>query len=194
MKIILIGNKAQHGKDTFANMLREELEIKGNSCSIIHFADCLKFICKEFFKWDGEKNVYGRSLLQTVGNKMREVDEHFWTDFVARYIKFSQTDYVIIPDWRHKEEYERLLEYFDYNDIITINIMRFVDENTPFITPGMTEEQLNHKSEIDLDGYLCHYTILNITLEELRESAAALAEELSPTETYEMTITIGENV
>ena len=194
MKIILIGNKAQHGKDTFANMLQEELEIKGNSCSIIHFADCLKFVCKEFFDWDGEKNAYGRSLLQAVGNEMREVDEHFWTDFVARYIKFDQTDFVLIPDWRHQEEYERLLEYFDYDDIITVNIMRFVDENTPFVAPDMTEKQLNHKSEIDLDGYLCHYTILNITLEELQESAAAFAEELSPTKTYEMTITIGENV
>ena len=53
MKIILIGNKAQHGKDTFANMLQKELEARDNSCSIIHFADCLKFVCKEFFDWDG---------------------------------------------------------------------------------------------------------------------------------------------
>ena len=141
MKIILIGNKAQHGKDTFANMLQKELEVRGNSCSIIHFADCLKFVCKEFFDWDGEKNAYGRSLLQAVGNEMREVDEHFWTDFVARYIKFDQTDYILIPDWRHQEEYERLLEYFDYDDIITVNIMRFVDENTPYVNEAMTEEQ-----------------------------------------------------
>ena len=55
-------------------------------------------------------------------------------NFQARYIKFDQTDYVLIPDWRHQEEYERLLEYFDYDDIITVNIMRFVDENTPFVT------------------------------------------------------------
>lgn len=194
MKIILIGNKAQHGKDTFANMLQEEFLHKGKTCGIIHFADLLKFICKEYYAWDGEKNQKGRTLLQAVGNKMRELDEHFWTDFVARFIRHAVDDYIIIPDWRHEEEYTRLLEYFDYDDIITVNIMRFVDENTPFVTPGMTEEQLKHKSEIDLDGYLCHYTILNITLEELQESAAALAEELSPIETYEMTITIGENV
>lgn len=194
MKIILIGNKAQHGKDTFANMLQEEFLRKGKTCGIIHFADLLKFICKEYYFWDGEKNAYGRSLLQVVGNKMREVDEHFWTDFVARFIRHSTNDFILIPDWRHQEEYEQLLEYFDYDDIITVNIMRFVDENTPFVTPGMTEEQLNHKSEIDLDGYLCHYTILNITLEELRESAAAFVEELCPTKTYEMTMTIGENV
>ena len=109
---------------------------------------------------------------------MREVDEHFWTDFVARYIKFDQTDYVLIPDWRHQEEYERLLEYFDYDDIVTVNIMRFIDENTPYVNEAMTEEQRNHKSEIDLDGYICHYTILNITLDELQESAFAFAEEL----------------
>lgn len=183
MKIILIGNKAQHGKDTFANMLQEELLRRGAICGIIHFADLLKFICKEYYSWDGEKNQEGRTLLQEVGNKMRELDEHFWTDFIARFIRHADHDFILIPDWRHQEEYERLLEYFDYDDIITVNIMRFVDENTPFVTPGMTEEQLNHKSEIDLDGYLCHYTILNITLEELQESAAAFVEELIPATT-----------
>lgn len=180
MKIVLIGNKAQHGKDTFANMLQEELLRKGKTCSIIHFADCLKFICKEYYNWNGEKDQCGRTLLQAVGNKMRIHDEHFWTDFVARFIRYNQTDFVLIPDWRHQEEYERLLDYFNYDDIITINIMRFVDKNTPFVAPDMTEKQLNHKSEVDLDGYLCHYTILNITLEELQESAIAFAEELIP--------------
>ena len=186
MKIILIGNKAQHGKDTFAAMLQEELVKKGNSCHIIHFADCLKFVCKEFFEWDGEKNAYGRALLQSVGNEMREVDEHFWTDFVARYLKYDQADFVLIPDWRHQEEHTHMLEYYDYNDIITVNIMRYIDENTPFVTPGMSEAQLKHKSEIDLDGYLCHYTILNINLEELRESAKLFAEELIQVTTCEI--------
>ena len=178
MKIILIGNKAQHGKDTFADMLQEELLRRGKNCGIIHFADLLKFICKEYYFWSGEKNQEGRTLLQEVGNKMRELDEHFWTDFVARFIRHAANDYILIPDWRHQEEYERLLEYFDYDDIITVNIMRFVDENTPYVNEAMTEEQRNHKSEIDLDGYICHYTILNITLEELQESASAFAEEL----------------
>ena len=178
MKIILIGNKDQHGKDTFAQMLQEELVKKGNSCLTIHFADCLKFVCEKFFEWDGEKNAYGRSLLQAVGNEMREVDEHFWTDFVARYIKYDQADFILIPDWRHQEEYIRMLEYYNYDDIVTVNIMRYVDENTPFVTPGMSGQQLNHKREIDLDGYLCQYTILNISLEELQESAALYAEEL----------------
>ena len=53
MKIILIGNKAQHGKDTFANMLQEELLRRGKNCGIIHFADLLKFICKEYYFWSG---------------------------------------------------------------------------------------------------------------------------------------------
>lgn len=178
MKIILIGNKAQHGKDTFANMLQEELLRKGKICGIIHFADFLKFICANYYSWNGEKNQEGRTILQEVGNGIRELDEHFWTDFVARFIRHSTNDFILIPDWRHQEEHERLLEYFDYDDIITVNIMRFVDENTPFVAPDMTEKQLNHKSEIDLDGYVCHYTVLNITLEELRESAELFAEEL----------------
>ena len=53
MKIILIGNKARMGKDTFANMLKEELNERA---VIIHFADALKFVCKSYYGWNGEKN------------------------------------------------------------------------------------------------------------------------------------------
>ena len=61
MKIILIGNKARMGKDTFATMLKEELNERA---IIVHFADVLKFICKSYYNWNGEKDTFGRTLLQ----------------------------------------------------------------------------------------------------------------------------------
>ena len=110
MKIILIGNKARMGKDTFATMLKEELNERA---IIVHFADVLKFICKSYYNWDGEKDTTGRTLLQYVGQSTRDNDEHFWTDFIARLIKANLSknyEYIIIPDWRYIEEYERLLK------------------------------------------------------------------------------------
>ena len=177
MKIILIGNKARMGKDTFANMLKEELNERA---VIVHFADALKFICKSYYGWNGEKNTFGRTLLQYVGQSTRDSDEHFWTDFIARLIKANLSknyEYIIIPDWRYKEEYERLLKYFHYEDIITVNITRFNSDFSPYIPNELTFEQRQHKSEIDLDTYVCQYYISNFTLEKLRESAQTFVKE-----------------
>ena len=177
MKIILIGNKARMGKDTFANMLKEELNERA---VIIHFADALKFVCKSYYGWNGEKNTFGRTLLQYVGQSTRDNDEHFWTDFIARLIKANLSknyEYIIIPDWRYKEEYERLLKYFHYEDIITVNITRFNSDFSPYIPNELTFEQRQHKSEIDLDTYVCQYYISNFTIEKLRESAQTFVKE-----------------
>ena len=177
MRIILIGNKARMGKDTFANMLKEELNERA---VIVHFADALKFICKSYYGWNGEKNTFGRTLLQYVGQSTRDNDEHFWTDFIARLIKANLSknyEYIIIPDWRYKEEYERLLKYFHYEDIITVNITRFNSDFSPYIPNELTFEQRQHKSEIDLDTYVCQYYISNFTIEKLRESAQTFVKE-----------------
>ena len=177
MKIILIGNKARMGKDTFANMLKEELNERA---VIVHFADALKFVCKSYYGWNGEKDTNGRTLLQYIGQSTRDIDEHFWTDFIARLIKANLSknyEYIIIPDWRYKEEYERLLKYFHYEDIITVNITRFNNDFSPYIPNELTFEQRQHKSEIDLDTYVCQYYISNITLEKLRESAQTFVKE-----------------
>ena len=177
MKIILIGNKARMGKDTFANMLKEELNERA---VIVHFADALKFVCKSYYGWTGEKDTNGRTLLQYVGQSTRDNDEHFWTDFIARLIKTNLSknyEYIIIPDWRYKEEYERLLRYFHYKDIITVNITRFNSDFSPYIPNELTFEQRQHKSEIDLDTYICQYYISNFTLEKLRESAQTFVKE-----------------
>ena len=177
MKIILIGNKARMGKDTFANMLKEELNERA---VIVHFADALKFVCKSYYEWNGEKDTNGRTLLQCVGQSTRDNDEHFWTDFIARLIKANLSknyEYIIIPDWRYKEEYERLLRYFHYENIITVNITRFNSDFSPYIPNELTFEQRQHKSEIDLDTYICQYYISNFTLEKLRESAQTFVKE-----------------
>ena len=177
MKISLIGNKARMGKDTFATMLKEELNERA---IIVHFADVLKFICKSYYNWNGEKDTFGRTLLQYVGQSTRDRDEHFWTDFIARLIKANLSknyEYIIIPDWRYIEEYERLLKYFSYEDIITINITRFNSDYSVYVSSEMTLEQRQHKSEIDLDSYICQYYISNITLEKLRESARTFVKE-----------------
>ena len=86
MKIILISGKAQHGKDTFAKALQPYFE--PYNTKIVHFADALKFVCSQYYDWNGVKDNLGRTILQRVGTEVvRAQDEHFWTDFAARLIK-----------------------------------------------------------------------------------------------------------
>lgn len=55
MKVIAVSGHARHGKDTVARMLQEQLQADGNKVLITHYADLLKYICKTFFMWDGQK-------------------------------------------------------------------------------------------------------------------------------------------
>ena len=193
MKIILISGKAQHGKDTCGKFFDTELRVKGFSTQIIHFGDALKYVCSQYYNWSGEKDEVGRSLLQLVGTEIvRRKDEHFWTDFVGRLAHTFNCDYVIIPDWRFEEEHERLLQWFDFNDIITIRVERYEKweegEQIPFVNEAMTLSQLHHRSEIELDNYPCHYHIVNTTLEKLEQSVNYILEEVEPTPAFTMTI------
>ena len=56
MKVCCISAKAQHGKDTAAGLLKEHLESVGQKVLITHYADLVKFVCTNYFGWDGKKD------------------------------------------------------------------------------------------------------------------------------------------
>lgn len=149
MKVVCISGKAEHGKDTAANFLKEQLELGENSVLITHYGDLVKYVCKTFFHWDGQKNEAGRELLQTVGTDIiRDADQDFWVRFVADMLKFFkfEWDYVLIPDCRFQNEIEYLIKSgFD------VTHMRVIRDN---YVSNMPEEQQNHISETALDDYL----------------------------------------
>ena len=107
MTILTLSGKAESGKDKTAKMIAEELELMGYQVLICHFADLLKYICKQYFGWDGKKNEEGRSLLQIVGtDTIRKQDEGFWVDFIKSILRFfpDEWDFVIISDCRFPNE------------------------------------------------------------------------------------------
>lgn len=178
MKIILISGKAGHGKTTFADFLEEELFLKGEVLRIA-FGDLLKDMCRRYFDWDGKKDEKGRTLLQYVGTELvRERDEDFWTDYVMRFVAVMRPDFVIVDDWRFIEEIERFSQFF--SDITTMRVERY-DEypSVPYRNPAMTQEQLKHSSETELQNYTCKYVITNVGIDSLREAAEALAKEIN---------------
>lgn len=149
MKVICISGKAGHGKDTAANFLKEQLELGENSVLITHYGDLVKYVCRTFLDWDGQKNEAGRELLQTVGTDIiRDEDPDYWVRFVADILRFFPRtwDYVLIPDARFQNEIEYLTKSgFD------VAHMRIVRDGH---VSDMPEEQQNHISETALDDYL----------------------------------------
>ena len=163
MKVVCISGKAQHGKDTTAGMIKTALESMGHTVLIAHYGDLVKYVCRTFFGWNGEKDAYGRSLLQKVGTDIvREQRPNYWVDFVKDMLSMfpNEWDFVLIPDSRFPNEIDGLKQA----GFIVIHL-RVRREN--FESP-LTTEQQNHPSETALDHVVPDFLIVNDgTLEDL---------------------------
>ena len=165
MRVICISAKAQHGKDTSAVILKEIYEAEGKKVLITHYADLLKYICKTFFGWNGEKDDYGRTLLQQVGtNIVCAKQPDFWVDFIINILKLFEGvwDIVIIPDCRFVNEIEKMRANFDTT---VIRVVR------PNFDNGLSDTQKQHPSETALDNFEFDAVIYNNgSLAELRRA------------------------
>ena len=164
MRVVAISGKAESGKDTIAKEIKYLLEEQNYKVMIIHFADVLKFVCRQYFDWDGQKDDYGRSLLQQVGTEMREKNNpNMWVNITKELICGigAEFDWVLVPDTRFKEEINMLNEYFDCT---SIRVLR-QDINSYGMASDhinhLTDEQRAHKSECDLDDYKFDHFIIN---------------------------------
>lgn len=153
--IIGISGKLQSGKDTTADYL-----VKKYGFIRIAFADKLKEIAKDLFFWDGEKDDYGRKLLQDIGVAMRKVKEDVWVNYVLQKVNDTRltTKNWVITDVRFKNEAD--LVRLSGGDLWRIE--RKLDR---------THEANKHISEVDLDDYKQFGVIINNfgTMNELYE-------------------------
>lgn len=167
---ICISGKAQHGKDSVANALSDVLTQRGKSVLVIHQADLLKFICKTYFNWNGEKDDFGRTLLQRVGTDIiRKEKPDFWVDFIEEVTSFfdGTWDWILVPDTRFLNELERLKT--PTSKVIHIRVQR-----PNFISPLSAEQQL-HPSETSLDNAKYDYLLINDgNLDELKQKVIEL--------------------
>lgn len=154
IKVILFSGKATSGKDYAANILKELMEQDNKKVLLTHYADLLKFICKNMMGWDGVKDDNGRNLLQKVGtDTIRKQNPDYWVEFISEFLKMfpDEWDYVLIPDARFPNEIRQML--LDGWDVMTVRVNRLNYESP------LTEEQQNHISETALDGYQFDYYI-----------------------------------
>lgn len=174
MKVVLISGKAGHGKDTAAQLMKNELESRGEKVLIIKFGDAVKWFAREYYNWDGSKNIDGRNLLQYIGTQMmRTYDKYYWGRIVSEFIAANKDfTYALIPDWRFYSEKEIILA--DNKKCYTIRI-----ERPNFVNPNITKAQLKHVSETELDNYKFDWIIRNEgSIEDLREKIKIVLDNL----------------
>ena len=159
LKIILISGKAQHGKDTAAQLLKKAMEADGKRVLIAHYADLLKYLCKTYFAWSGEKDERGRELLQRIGTDViRKQMPDYWVKFMSEFLSmfYAEWDYVIIPDCRFPNE----IEFFNRTEFDTASVRIY----RPDFESTLTAEQQKHASETALDWFDFDYYIDNDNL------------------------------
>ena len=179
---IILSGKSGSGKDMTAQFMKEELAKHGQKALVIHYADAVKWFCREFLDWDGKKDEVGRTLLQMVGTDIvRAKHPNFWVGIVVGLIQafepYKDFDVAIIPDARFPNEID--ISLANLKNSVSVRIERKNADGTDWVNPTLTEEQCKHPSETSLDCFAFDYVIHNDEgLDTLRESAIAILEDL----------------
>ena len=118
MKILLIGGKAGAGKNTVADIIKENFP----KVRLLAFATRVKDIAYAI-GWNGEKDEKGRRLLQHIGAVGREYNKNTWVNDVVYKLKSPMlntiTNIFVITDFRFPNEYYLLKKKFP-NSVYTI--------------------------------------------------------------------------
>ena len=175
MKIFIIGGKAKCGKNTFGEMLREELKDYGYKPCVMQITEPLYEYARNYFEWDGNKEEKPREFFQKLGidiirDKMGK--KYFLLNRLIEDIEILSNffDCFIITDARMDYEFD--------DDVTTIKLIRenYDDE--------LTEEERNHETEKAIDNLKMDFdfVIKNKGLDKLKKEALMVVRDV---ENYE---------
>lgn len=136
-RIIGLGHKARHGKDTVAGCLLKLLP----GSRIFSFADDLKALARAL----GMVTKNG-PFLQKLGEAMRTLDTSYWVRRLYLRLEEANVPYALIPDVRFLNE----VEFVHSHGGIVIKVERFVENGALYVDPS---RPATHESETALDGY-----------------------------------------
>jgi len=170
--VVLIGHKAEVGKDTMGRLLVER-----RSFQRFGFADKLKDTVADLYGFtyaqmhehhakntiDTRYDLTPRQVLQDFGQEQRARNPNIWCDYV--FDKMGGCSYNVITDFRFPNEYEVAKEWAlikPFKEVVTLKINR--PESSQF--SGSENE-----SETALDDFAFDYTYNNTgTIEEMYDS------------------------
>ena len=142
MRIAVTG-KMCSGKTTLCNYLCE-LEPR---FEIFSFGKKVKSVASDLFKMD--PLIKDRTLLTSIGQKMREIDSEVWINYVIQ--QCSTKEFCLVDDLRYQNEYEALVK--NGFKIIQLNISdELQEERIKSVYPDNYNDHLknrNHASELN---------------------------------------------
>ena len=160
----MMAGKAESGKGTVGDIFKEYFSADGKRVCVVAFADVLKFYLSQYLQWDGNKDDFGRHMLQNVGENVRSKNKSYWAHRVVDFINLFKEDYFdvfIIPDTRYPNEINAILANFPKDEIYTLWV------NREDHISKLTDQQKNHSSENSLNYDDCDYVINNRSMEQL---------------------------
>ena len=182
MKIILIGGKANSGKDSTAEYIDEYYRSRGLDVVNIQIAFYIKMYAKEIAKWDGDNETKPRQLLQDLGTELirKQIDEYFFIkriiqdiDIYSRYF-----DIITISDGRLPEEFASIK--LAYPETVTVHVTR------PGYVSHLTKDQKAHVTEALVDDIDYDYEVVNDgTLDDLQKKAIELVQTIEKETKFE---------
>ena len=168
MKIYIIGGKAQSGKNTLGEYLKEELKDYGYKPCVMHITEPLYSYAKNYFEWDGNKENKPREFLQKMGieiirDKMGKKDFLLNRLYEDINILESFFDVFIITDARLINEFVNIKKKYD--NVVSIKLERENYNNK------LSNEDAKHITETEIDEYKdFNYIIKNKSLHDLKNS------------------------
>jgi len=142
MKIAITG-KMCYGKTTVANIIKEY----DDEYKIFSFGQKVKDIATDLFDMQNKD----RTLLTSIGTKMREIDSDIWAKYIIKSCRDLEN--VVIDDLRYQNEYRYLLEH-DFKIIVLTLPVEIQIERIMKLYPENYQDHLNnmfHVSEKGID-------------------------------------------
>lgn len=182
MKIILIGGKANSGKDTSAEMIDKYYRSRGLDVVNIQIAYYIKMYAKNIAKWDGDNETKPRQLLQDLGTELirKQIDEYFFIkriiqdiDIYSRYF-----DIITISDGRLPEEFASIK--LAYPETVTVHVTR------PGYESKLSKKQKAHLTEALVDEIEYDYDVVNDgTIDDLEKKVIELVQRIEKETKFE---------
>ena len=136
MRIAVTG-KMCSGKTTLCDYLCE-LEPR---FEIFSFGKKVKSVASDLFQMD--PLIKDRTLLTSIGQKMREIDSEVWINYVIQ--QCSTKEYCLVDDLRYQNEYEVLVK--NGFKIIQLNISdELQEERIKMVYPDNFVDHLNNRN------------------------------------------------
>ena len=174
MKIFLIAGKSGSGKSEVAKMIKEYSIYKLQTCAITQYSKFIKLFAEELTDWDGNPNTKPRAYLQQMGDKIRIIDNDYFTRRMIEDIKIYETlcNTLVVSDVRYPDEIEEIK--LNYDEVYSIYV-----ENQ-FANSNLSIEEQMHKTETALENYEeFDYIIVNDNLENVKTKVFKILDELN---------------